>query len=128
MEKALPVVATLADHHPERTVFTRFIPPERPDQMPACGSAITRAGGRRPANSSTWIAGADAASSGPLPSRPRGRGCIRRCAREDPPAGQTALVKLDRATAGRPARAAILVGAFCFRGPKKSSAPTTERS
>jgi len=34
MEGVLPVVATLAGRHPERTVFTRFIPPERPDQMP----------------------------------------------------------------------------------------------
>ena len=34
MERVLPVVATLAGCHPERTVFTRFIPPERPDQMP----------------------------------------------------------------------------------------------
>jgi nicotinamidase-related amidase len=34
MEKVLLVVATLAGRHPGRTVFTRFIPPERPDQMP----------------------------------------------------------------------------------------------
>jgi hypothetical protein len=34
MERVLPVVATLAGRHPERTVFTRFIPPERPNQMP----------------------------------------------------------------------------------------------
>jgi nicotinamidase-related amidase len=34
MDRVLPVVAALANHHPERTVFTRFIPPERPDQMP----------------------------------------------------------------------------------------------
>jgi nicotinamidase-related amidase len=34
MEKVLPVVATLAGRHPGRTVFTRFIPPVRPDQMP----------------------------------------------------------------------------------------------
>jgi nicotinamidase-related amidase len=34
MEKVLPVVATLTGRHPERTVFTRFIPPVRPDQMP----------------------------------------------------------------------------------------------
>ena len=34
MERVLPVVATLANRHPERTLFTRFIPPERPDQMP----------------------------------------------------------------------------------------------
>ena len=34
MERVLPVVAALAGRHPERTVFTRFIPPERLDQMP----------------------------------------------------------------------------------------------
>jgi nicotinamidase-related amidase len=32
--KKLPVAAALANRHPERTVFTRFIPPERPDRMP----------------------------------------------------------------------------------------------
>jgi nicotinamidase-related amidase len=30
----LPVAATLANRHPERTVFTRFIPAARPEQMP----------------------------------------------------------------------------------------------
>jgi nicotinamidase-related amidase len=34
MERVLPVVAALAGRHPERTVFTRFIPPEKPEQMP----------------------------------------------------------------------------------------------
>jgi nicotinamidase-related amidase len=34
MNRVLPVVAGLASRHPERTVFTRFISPERPDQMP----------------------------------------------------------------------------------------------
>lgn len=34
MERVLPVAVALADRHSERTVFTRFIPPERPDQMP----------------------------------------------------------------------------------------------
>jgi hypothetical protein len=34
MDRVLPVVAALANRHPERSVFTRFIPPERPDQMP----------------------------------------------------------------------------------------------
>ena len=34
MNRVLPVAASLAGRHPERTVFTRFIPPERPDQMP----------------------------------------------------------------------------------------------
>jgi nicotinamidase-related amidase len=35
MHRVLPIVAELASRHPERTVFTRFIPPERPDQMPS---------------------------------------------------------------------------------------------
>jgi nicotinamidase-related amidase len=34
MEKVLPVAAALANRHPERTIFTRFIPPRRPEQMP----------------------------------------------------------------------------------------------
>jgi nicotinamidase-related amidase len=34
MNRVLPIVAELANRHPERTVFTRFIPPERPDEMP----------------------------------------------------------------------------------------------
>jgi nicotinamidase-related amidase len=34
MDRLLPVAAALANRHPERTVFTRFIPPERPDRMP----------------------------------------------------------------------------------------------
>ena len=34
MDRVLPVAAALASRHPERTVFTRFIPPDRPDQMP----------------------------------------------------------------------------------------------
>ena len=34
MNKVLPVTAALASRHPERTVFTRFIPPARPEQMP----------------------------------------------------------------------------------------------
>ena len=34
MDRVLPVVAALANGHPERTIFTRFIPPERPEQMP----------------------------------------------------------------------------------------------
>jgi nicotinamidase-related amidase len=34
MDGVLPVVAALANRHPERTVFTRSITPERPDQMP----------------------------------------------------------------------------------------------
>jgi hypothetical protein len=34
MDRVLPVVAALANRHPERTILTRVIPPERPDQMP----------------------------------------------------------------------------------------------
>src|SRR5437016_5998504 len=34
MDRVLPVVAELAGRHPERTVFTRFIPPERATDMP----------------------------------------------------------------------------------------------
>ena len=34
MDRVLPVAATVASRHPDRTVFTRFIPPERPDQTP----------------------------------------------------------------------------------------------
>ena len=34
MERVLPVAVSLAARHPERTVFSRFIPPERPEQMP----------------------------------------------------------------------------------------------
>jgi nicotinamidase-related amidase len=34
MDRVLPVAAALAERHPERTIFTRFIPPTRPEQMP----------------------------------------------------------------------------------------------
>jgi len=34
MERVLPVVVEIARRHPERTVFTRFITPERPQDMP----------------------------------------------------------------------------------------------
>src|SRR3954469_5791780 len=34
MERVLPVIAEIARRFPERTVFTRFITPARPDQMP----------------------------------------------------------------------------------------------
>ena len=49
MERVLPVITVLAARHPERTVFTRFIPPEYPEQMPgmwqryyACWRKVTR--------------------------------------------------------------------------------------
>lgn len=34
MSRVLPVVSELAGRHPERTIFTRFIPPKRPTDMP----------------------------------------------------------------------------------------------
>jgi nicotinamidase-related amidase len=34
LDRVLPVVTRLASRHPERTVFTRFIPPERATDMP----------------------------------------------------------------------------------------------
>ena len=34
MDRVLPLAAAIAAHHPERTVFTRFIPPQRPEEMP----------------------------------------------------------------------------------------------
>jgi nicotinamidase-related amidase len=34
MDRVLPLVVALAERYPERTIFTRFIPPERSDQMP----------------------------------------------------------------------------------------------
>ena len=34
MARVLPIVTRIAKHYPARTIFTRFIPPERPDSMP----------------------------------------------------------------------------------------------
>lgn len=34
MARVLPIVTRIAERYPARTVFTRFIPPEPPDQMP----------------------------------------------------------------------------------------------
>ena len=34
MERVLPVVTEIAERFPERTVFTRFITPQKPDDMP----------------------------------------------------------------------------------------------
>ena len=34
MKRVLPVVARIAEAHPERTVFTRFIPARHPDELP----------------------------------------------------------------------------------------------
>jgi nicotinamidase-related amidase len=37
MARVLPVVTGIAQEHPRDTIFTRFIPPERPGQMPGTG-------------------------------------------------------------------------------------------
>jgi Isochorismatase family len=34
MQRVLPVITALARLHPERSVFTRFVPPVRPEHMP----------------------------------------------------------------------------------------------
>ena len=34
LERVLPAVLRLARARPERTIFTRFVPPERPEEMP----------------------------------------------------------------------------------------------
>jgi nicotinamidase-related amidase len=34
MARVLPVITRIAQEHPRKTVFTRFIPSEQPDQMP----------------------------------------------------------------------------------------------
>jgi nicotinamidase-related amidase len=68
MDKVLPVAAALANRHPARTVFTRFIPPVRCDQMPGMWQryhtrwrVATRAPGFP-------IAGVDATAGGALPA------------------------------------------------------------
>ena len=45
-ERVMPIGTALVERHPERTVFTRFIPPERPDYMP--GMRRQMAAGRPP--------------------------------------------------------------------------------
>src|SRR5688500_16368505 len=34
MKRVLPVVEAIAARHPERTIFTRFVPPAEPEEMP----------------------------------------------------------------------------------------------
>ena len=42
LPRILPMVATIAESHPARTVFTRFIPPERPEDLPGRWQAYYR--------------------------------------------------------------------------------------
>ena len=46
MERIRPVVRRLAEHHPERTIFTRFVPAARPARGKGRGSATMIAGRR----------------------------------------------------------------------------------
>lgn len=43
MVRVLPVVTRIAEHHPQRTIFTRFISPQRPEQMSGSWRPILRA-------------------------------------------------------------------------------------
>jgi nicotinamidase-related amidase len=42
MERVLPTVTEIVAAQPERTVFTRFIPPERPEEMPGMWQSYYR--------------------------------------------------------------------------------------
>jgi hypothetical protein len=44
MERAVPVVVRIVELCPSRTVFTRFIPPHRPDQMPGSWALLRTLG------------------------------------------------------------------------------------
>ena len=68
MDKVLPVAAALANRHPERTVFTRFIPPERPDQMPGMWRRYYARWRVATRESLLSAAGVDAAARGALPA------------------------------------------------------------
>jgi nicotinamidase-related amidase len=65
MERVLPVVATLAGRHPGRTVFTRFIPPERPARHVA--ALLHALAGGDPRIPQLGFAGADAAAGALCP-------------------------------------------------------------
>ena len=52
MERVLPVVAAIAQRFPERTVFTRFITPQRPDDCRELGGTTIRSGARLRASTS----------------------------------------------------------------------------
>ena len=42
--RVLPQVTALARHHPDRTVFSRFIPPRQPEECQARGRSTSSAG------------------------------------------------------------------------------------
>ncbi|MDQ6869960.1 MAG: cysteine hydrolase [Pseudomonadota bacterium] len=53
MKTVLPRVAAIAKRFPERTIFTRFIPPQKPEDMPGMWRRYYENGGRRRENIST---------------------------------------------------------------------------
>jgi nicotinamidase-related amidase len=68
MDRVPPVVDALAGRHPERTVFTRFVPPERPDEMPGHVAALLHMLARRdPRTPGSSASGANATACGALP-------------------------------------------------------------
>ena len=46
LPRVLPNIVSVTAAHPERTIFTRFIPRRSPARAPACGGAIMSAGDR----------------------------------------------------------------------------------
>src|ERR1700730_13761624 len=53
MEIVLPRIASIASRFPERTIFTRFIPPQRPEDMPGTWRCYYENGGALRENIST---------------------------------------------------------------------------
>jgi nicotinamidase-related amidase len=72
MDRVLPIVAELASRHPERTVFTCFIPPERPDRMPGMWQRYYTKWRSHPGMSRFSVVGVDAAARSAMPSCTRG--------------------------------------------------------
>lgn len=69
MERVLPVAAALAERHPERTVFTRFIPQEHPQQMPGMWQWYYALARGHAAEFGPATSGFDAAAENTLPAR-----------------------------------------------------------
>ena len=46
LERVLPNIVSITSAHPERTIFTRFVPPGNRAWAPACGGITTSAGVR----------------------------------------------------------------------------------
>ena len=46
LERVLPNIVSITSAHPERTIFTRFVPAQKPGLGQACGGITTSAGVR----------------------------------------------------------------------------------